>query len=78
MQNGADLWQAAGMLGMTPEMLRDRYGHHHPDFQFDAANRLAGRGRGLGGQDVDRLTVNKARQTAPNVTKIADISRGEG
>jgi hypothetical protein len=37
------------MLGMTVEMLQERYGHHHPDFQRDAANKLAGRGRGLGG-----------------------------
>jgi len=61
MQNGADLWQTAGMLGMTVEMLQERYGHHHPDFQLDAANRLAGRGRGLGDQDGIRLTVNKTR-----------------
>ena len=78
MQCSADLWQAAGMLGMTVEMLQERYGHHHPDFQRDAANKLSGRGRGLGGQDVDRLTVNKTRQTAPNVTKIAEVSRGGG
>jgi hypothetical protein len=25
------LWQAAGFLGMTVEMLSARYGHHHPD-----------------------------------------------
>jgi integrase len=78
MQCGADLWQAAGMFGMTVEMLQERYGHHHPDFQRDAANKLAGRGRDLGGQDVDRLTVNKGRQTAPNATKIAEVSRGGG
>jgi hypothetical protein len=42
MQNGADLWQAAGFLGMTPEMLQGRYGHHHPDFQRDAAEAVAG------------------------------------
>jgi integrase len=71
MQCSADMWQAAGMLGMTVEMLQERYGHHHPDFQRDAANKLAGRGRGrgLGGQDVDRLTVNKTRQTASNADK---------
>jgi hypothetical protein len=69
MQCSADLWQAAGMLGMTVEMLQERYGHHHPDFQRDVANKLAGRGRGLGGQDVDRLTVNKTRQTASNADK---------
>ena len=41
MQNGADLWQAAGFLGMTVEMLERRYGHHHPDFQRDAAQAIA-------------------------------------
>lgn len=41
MQGGADLWQAAGFLGMTPDLLRDRYGHHHPDFQADAARAVS-------------------------------------
>jgi integrase len=36
MQNGADLWGAAQLLGMSPEMLQRVYGHHHPDFQVDA------------------------------------------
>jgi integrase len=31
MQAGTDMWQAAGFLGMTVEMLSARYGHHHPD-----------------------------------------------
>jgi integrase len=31
MQAGVDLWEAAGFLGMTVEMLSARYGHHHPD-----------------------------------------------
>lgn len=30
MQAGVDLWEAAGFLGMTVEMLSARYGHHHP------------------------------------------------
>ncbi|MGZ3581799.1 MAG: site-specific integrase, partial [Ktedonobacterales bacterium] len=37
MQEGVDLWQAAGHLGMTPAVLQKTYGHHHPDFQKDAA-----------------------------------------
>lgn len=37
MQNGADIWEAAGYLGMTVEMLETVYGHHHPDFQESAA-----------------------------------------
>ena len=31
MQAGTDMWEAAGYLGMTIEMLSQRYGHHHPD-----------------------------------------------
>jgi integrase len=31
MQAGTDVWEAAGYLGMTVEMLSARYGHHHPD-----------------------------------------------
>jgi len=31
MQAGTDVWEAAGYLGMTIEMLSHRYGHHHPD-----------------------------------------------
>jgi hypothetical protein len=71
MQNGADLWQTAGLLGMTPEMLQGRYGHHHPDFQRDAAEAITR----APGQDRDRNTVNKARQTSPNATKITNISK---
>jgi len=61
MQNGADLWQAAGFLGMTVEMLQERYGHHHPDFQADAARAVAARAPR---QFPTRMTVNKTRQTS--------------
>jgi integrase len=37
MQAGTDFFQAAGLLGMSVEMLRKVYGHHHPDFQSEAA-----------------------------------------
>jgi hypothetical protein len=37
MQAGVDMWEAAGWLGMTVEQLEANYGHHHPDFQEDAA-----------------------------------------
>jgi integrase len=36
MQAGTDMWQAAGYLGMTVEMLSSRYGHHHPDYLSSA------------------------------------------
>lgn len=40
MQAGTDLWQAAGFLGVTVDVLVDIYGHHHPDFQIEAAENI--------------------------------------
>lgn len=40
MQGGADLWEAAGFFGMSPEILWRVYGHHHPDFQRELAERI--------------------------------------
>ncbi|CAM5546524.1 hypothetical protein ATER59S_04424 [Aquamicrobium terrae] len=37
MQQGIDLWQASGSLGMSVQMLQENYGHHHPDWQRQAA-----------------------------------------
>ena len=37
MRSGVDVFEASGFLGMTPEVLWDVYGHHHPDFQQSAA-----------------------------------------
>ncbi|MDE0379652.1 MAG: site-specific integrase [Rhodospirillales bacterium] len=43
MQNGADLWAAAGYLGMTVPMLVEVYGHHHPDHMRSAIDALGRR-----------------------------------
>jgi integrase len=40
MQRGTDLWEAAGFLGMTVETLEKTYGHHHADFQKQAADNI--------------------------------------
>lgn len=37
MQNGVEIWEAAGYLGMSEETLRRVYGHHHPDYMRAAA-----------------------------------------
>lgn len=37
-QRGVAPWQAAGFLGMTVRVLEQTYGHHHPDWQKDAAD----------------------------------------
>jgi integrase len=45
MQSGADLWDAAGFLGMSVATLERVYGHHHPDHQRTAVENLGRRGR---------------------------------
>jgi hypothetical protein len=42
-EQGTDMWEAAGWLGMTVEQLEESCGHHHPDFQNEAAQALGGR-----------------------------------
>lgn len=69
MQQGADVWAAAGYLGMSPEVLERVYGHHHPDYQHDVADKMSG-------QDRDRNTVNKRASATMNGTKNANYSRG--
>jgi integrase len=68
MQNGVNLWHAAGFLGMTVQQLEQGYGHHHPDYQEQAV-------AALGGQNGGRNPVNKTRQTSMNVTKIDGFSK---
>jgi integrase len=41
MQRGTDLGEAAGFLGMTIQTLERVYYHHHPDFQANAAAKIA-------------------------------------
>lgn len=41
---GADIWDASHYLGMSPKMLEDVYGHHHPDFQKAVASKVGKKG----------------------------------
>ena len=50
MQEGVPHWEAAGYLGMTVETLETVYGHHHPDFQRNAAGGKQLRKRSAGGR----------------------------
>lgn len=45
MEGGADPWEAAAYLGMSPKMLEDNYGHHRPDYQANARRASGGRRR---------------------------------
>ena len=45
MQRGVSIWEPAGFLGMSAEVLLGTYGHHHPDFLHGAANAIASKHR---------------------------------
>jgi integrase len=52
MQNGVSMWEAAGFLGMSKEILEKTYGHHHPDHMKAAALGFRKRfGSGTGGDN---------------------------
>jgi len=42
MQAGVPIWEAAGFLGMSPAMVEQTYGHHHPSHMRGAAEAIAG------------------------------------
>jgi hypothetical protein len=44
-QRGVPVWEAAGFLGMSPEVLQETYGHHHPDHLRGAAVAIGQKGR---------------------------------
>ena len=45
MQRGVPIWEAAGFLGMSSEVLQTTYGHHHPDFLRGAATAIGQKAR---------------------------------
>jgi integrase len=49
MQRGVPIWEAAGFLGMSPEILQDTYGHHHPNFLQGAATAIGQKARYVSG-----------------------------
>nr|WP_249788479.1 tyrosine-type recombinase/integrase [Bradyrhizobium sp. G127] len=60
MQRGADLWQSSGFLGMSPETLKNVYGHHHPDFMRAAADAIT-RKQNSANQLSNRLSEKKMK-----------------
>lgn len=74
MQAGVDLWEAAGFLGMTVEMLSQRYGHHHPAHLERAKNSFSAAARHT---RRHTLPSTEREQSASNVRNIAVVSRVE-
>ena len=67
MQRGVPIWEAAGFLGMSPEVLQDTYGHHHPDFLQGAAAAIGQKGRYVSvAETVVSLTEGENETKKPN------------
>jgi integrase len=76
MQRGAQMWDAAGFLGMSEKTLRETYGHHHPDFLRGAAHAIASRPAGK----KEELVISLVKEKAKRVTHVQadDIVGGPG
>jgi integrase len=67
MQRGVPIWEAAGFLGMSPEVLQDTYGHHHPDFLKGAATAIGQKIRYVSvAETVVNLTEGQNQTKKPN------------
>ena len=67
MQRGVPIWEAAGFLGMSPEVLQDTYGHHHPDFLQGAAAAIGQKSRYVSvAETVVNLTEDRNQKKKPN------------
>jgi hypothetical protein len=64
-QLGVPVHEICGFLGITREVFKDVYGHHHPDCQHNAVNALS-RPR----QKPDRYGVTKREQAVAKVVNL--------
>src|SRR5262249_43962294 len=69
MQRGVPIWQAAGYLGMSAEMVERTYGHHHPDYMRASAEAITAKqpannsGRGANASLVKSLVKGENAPT---------------
>ena len=67
MQRGVPIWEAAAFVGMSPDVLQDTYGHHHPDDLQGAAAAIGQKGRFVSVvQTVVGLTGSRNTTKKPN------------
>lgn len=71
MQNGADPWKLAGLLGMTVEQLERTYGHHSPTFQKGAGDAITKRpGQKHGRNDENGNATNASQEAEKRVISM--------
>lgn len=69
MQNGIPIWEAAGYLGMSPEVLNEHYAHHSPEHLRRAATAIAGKAASTTGKPP------KSKGAGKVVIKADDAAR---
>lgn len=65
MQAGVPVWEAAGFLGMSPTMVEEIYGHHHPAHMRGAAGALGRRGGGAQSLVISLADAQRAKEKGP-------------
>jgi hypothetical protein len=65
MQRGVPIWEAAGFLGLSPDVLQDTCGHHHPDHLHGAALAISQKGVSVA-EAVADLTEDRNEKKKPN------------
>lgn len=62
MQNGVEIWEAAGYLGMSEKTLRDVYGHHHPAYMRGAAEGIRKRKTTSNASPMESTKTNETKR----------------
>lgn len=76
MQSGADVWEAAGYLGMSVQTLLARYGHHHPDYLSGALSAFDRTGEERkAAKSSPKHRRQNGGESPSNVTKISNRMR---
>lgn len=75
MINGAKMYDAAAFLGMSEETLRNVYGHHHPDYQREAAEAITRKPSPMvSPMQSPKIPASKREQTSKNIDKNSEIT----
>ena len=69
MQMGVPMWEVAGFLGMSPEMVQQTYGHHHPAHMHGTAEAIGGH------RDIAQSLVISLAEIRKAKEKTAKIDR---
>jgi integrase len=62
MQNGAPMWQVAGFVGVSEQMVREVYGHRHPDYVQEAVAASGRRGGKRPAPAASVVSIEEARR----------------